>query len=260
MKIRLIILLLICTTCLTGCQESGANDKINDKPFISSPISWKSMDEPYDLPQFDVKKGKYHITGAVSVESGVLKPLTKAEFLKMKKEHKIKGVSVKEKEEQYPQKYTYSFAPMSIHTFYDGAGISRITQGYKSAAEIFIQPSVYERKVIVADNIKDELRNQGVIDEAVYNKYKLYKTVRMDSVGDINTGFKPSGKYKVAAMASIPRMAIISGEYKVHAKASKKPIKEYNMKYSFPYTNDEGYLDVIFVMIESDDISSFPEF
>lgn len=245
MKPRHLLTYLLCAALifgLFGCSKEKPSAEASEKPAVKWEVP---MDEDGDpiTPAFDTEVDGCHITGAVLMKDGVITALTKKDLIQTFT-RKTEG-----KQNHKPKDNNGGFIPQSLTKRFVKNKGERITRIFERAATINFEISMkFECTLMETDRLDKEEIDQESVDETVMKVYGL--RTKGSSYTSINEyeGLAPSEDYKYAVVMFIPEVAVVKGKYKTST-----------LTYHYPCVNDAGYLNGIFLMIQSDNVEVIPD-
>lgn len=124
----------------------------------------------------------------------------------------------------------------------------RITQIYEHASLIGLNSTDFERRLAERGDLAEEDVDQANVDEAVKRAYGLQtKGVSYASANDAER-LAPSEGYKYSAILFIPKISAAAGAYQSNP-----------LTYHYPCVNAAGFLDGIFLVMQSDKAEDIPD-
>ncbi|SCK01618.1 Uncharacterised protein [uncultured Eubacterium sp.] len=242
MKPRHLLTYLLCAVLifgLFGCSEEKPSAETPKKPAVKWEVPMNEEDLP-DVPVFDMEEDGCHITGAVLMKDGVITALTEKEFLQI--------VTGETEKEQIGEFEGGDFVPMGLTEQFAKGYAGRITALFERAALIGISDGMdYTRRLTAHGELSKKEIDQADVDEAVEQAYGLEKKGMSYTSAEGYEGLAPSEDYKYGAILFIPKVAVVTGEYKGET-----------LTYHYPCVNDAGFLDGIYLMVQSDEVENIP--
>ena len=238
MKLRHLLTYLLCAALifgLFGCSKEKPSAEAPKKPAVKWEVPINENGDP-DTPVFDMEENGCHITGAVLMEDGVVTALTEKEFLQI-----VSGATEKA---QTGESEGGDFVPTGLTEKFSKDYAGRITVLFKRAALIGISGGMdFTRKLSAHGELSKKEIDQADVDAAVEQTYGLQK--KGTSYG--GEGLVPTEDYKYGAILFIPKVAVVTGEYQGEP-----------LTYHYPCVNDAGFLDGIYLMVQSDEAEAIP--
>lgn len=235
-------LCIILSVCFVGCSHGQSSKKDANNPAII----WELLTDEDGCPvtpTFDIKTSNYHITSAVLMENGVITALTKKDLIQTFAK-KTEGKQISK-----PKDNNGGFIPQSVTKRFVRDRGERITQIFEQAAIINFKNNMkFEYALVESDGLDKEEIDQDSVNETVMKIYGLQpKGTSYTSINEYE-GLVPLEDYKYAAIMFIPEVAVVKGEYKTST-----------LTYHYPCVNDAGFLNGIFLMIQSDNVEVIPD-
>lgn len=256
----ILIILVILTLC--SCNTDQGKEELHDEKIAySKSIQWDlpTKDGLLNIDRFDISEAGYHITAAVRIINGIAKPLSRKEYLGINKlDYNGRELFLEEKLNE-KNEYRFEFIPQSQRKTYAGGEIRRTTAVFQDASGVYSGFYSFTRKIVDKEDKLKDLGVQNHIDKVVHKKYGLYKTVDINP-SNVNAGFSPSGKYKYAAVAFIPEIAVIQGKCNVYKDGKKEPAISCVVECNYPYTDAKRNIGGIFVLVEADKFDALPRY
>lgn len=232
--------LLVCTFFIAlifglwGCSKEESLEEGTKKSEVKWEVPMDEEDVP-DVPVFDIETANYHITSAVLMENGVMRALTEKFFLQITTEEMDRRQSDQSMDGK-------SFVPKNLTERFVKDDAERITALYKRAALINFSASIdFVRTMVECEGAGEEKIDQASVDGAILGAYGLQTKGASYTSANEYEGLVPSKDYKYAAILFVPKVAVVTGEY-----------KSITLTYHYPCVNDAGFLDGTFLMIQSD--------
>lgn len=243
MKPRHLLTYLLCAAlifALFGCSKEKALEESPKKPAVQWDVPMNDDGDP-DTPVFDMEEDGCHITGAVLMKDGVITALTEKEFLQT-----VTGETEKEQTSEFEGG---DFVPMGLTEQFAKDYAGRITALFERAALIGISDGMdFTRRLTAHGELSKKEIDQADVDAAVEQAYGLEKKGMSYTSAEGYEGLAPSEDYKYGAILFIPKVAVVTGEYKGET-----------LTYHYPCVNDAGFLDGIYLMVQSDEVEVIPD-
>lgn len=243
MKPRHLLAYLLCAVLifgLFGCSEEKPSAETPKKPAVKWEVPMNEEDLP-DAPVFDMEEDGSHITGAVLMKDGTITALTEKEFLQI--------VTGETEKEQIGEFEGGDFVPMGLTEQFAKDYAGRITALFERAALIGISNGMdFTRRLTAHGELSKKEIDQADVDAAVEQAYGLEKKGMSYTSVEGYEGLAPSEDFKYGAILFIPKVAVVTGEYKGET-----------LTYHYPYVNDAGFLDGIYLMVQSDEVEAIPD-
>ena len=238
MKPRHLLTYLLCAALifgLFGCNKEKLSAEAPKKPAVKWEVPMNEEDLP-DVPVFDMEEEGCHITEAVLMEDGVITALTEKELLQI--------VTRETEKEQTGEFEGGDFVPMGLTEQFAKVYAGRITALFERASLIGISGSMdFTRRLTAHGELSEKEIDQSDVDAAVEQAYGLQKK----GTSYAGEGLVPSEDYKYGAILFIPKVSVVTGEYQGEP-----------LTYHYPCVNDAGFLDGIYLMIQSDEAEAIP--
>lgn len=134
--------------------------------------------------------------------------------------------------------------PMGLTEQFAKVYAGRITALFERASLIGISGSMdFTRRLTAHGELSEKEIDQSDVDAAVEQAYGLQKK----GTSYAGEGLVPSEDYKYGAILFIPKVSVVTGEYQGEL-----------LTYHYPCVNDAGFLDGIYLMIQSDEAEAIP--
>lgn len=215
---------------------------------------------------FDIEENGVHTTGAVLVENGIPRRLTKNEYLKLSTQEYVQKdmfdvKSFLQLAGTSPRAYLYSFSPRSRVIIDDYSLQRRVSPIYANVSSISVTMSTsFTRTVEHSGGITITNNILSSVDRAVEASYEYSSSSSSATGSSVSGTFEPPGEHLYAAVVFTPRTAIIEGVLteSLSAMGSSGVVATYNCSFKYPVSVG-NYLDGIYAICESDTTSGFPD-
>lgn len=226
------VLVLFLILSISGC---GIKEE-NEKAVIAPEVEWQI--EENNIPGFAIKLGDCHITSAYLLEDDKITALSEEEYKKIsaKKDY---GVVEKSKNQD--------FSVDEIFSCMDFRELERTTPLYKKAFSFSLGDKLtFERKAESPALSEISGLDIETIDRHMLEFYGLPEKGESYAGNADHEQMYPTGMYQYATIAFLPKIAVVNGKYVKNGKETELHLK-------YPVVGTAGYMNGIFLMIESDD-------
>lgn len=238
--------MILCVTLCISLSSCTTEEKIKTE-VKKGEIQWNVpvAAEGVEPSSFYIEKDSYHITSAIKLEDGIAIALSKKDYM-----------TIIEKTEEITVKDSAGHSALKIteaKKVFDFTQQKRVSQIFDEAAFINIKSEAKVERQFIGDDSKKEDINQKEIDSLLLGLYNAkIKGISYTSAHETE-GLAPSGDYKYAAILFIPKVMRFTGNYEIEGKDS------FPFKYDYPCVNDRGYLDGMYLLIESKETKNIPD-
>lgn len=242
----LAIVIVMVASLLVGCSKDEKKPESNEPPKVETGSFYVTPNK--NVRDFDIDLGNgLHITSAVTISGNQGIYLGEKEYKALVKdpEERIGGDTALEE----------GFVIDTYETYYDLEKIKRVIPLFDDA-EMIYAPESLEICSEILDKGNFKITGEMVLtmDRALVVGYDLLnQTQTMTTGGDPDMGFAISPKYKYAATAFIPKLAEVKGFFTGTGDDHKRVTALY------PCVMKNGYMDGIYVVLQSDSTDAFPE-
>lgn len=234
--ISIIIIALLAIVIYIATNKS--DDKNNT---FSGEIQWDipEVTEDGEHPHFVLEMNGYHITSAILLKDGKVAELSQQAYMDIIDADEF--IEPKRKTSNHPLNIT------EVNTKYDLNQLKRVTQIFFGASFI----SIKSEAVIESNHLNDEVKQE--IDEILIKDYQV-KPKGVSYTGKKEyEGLYPAENDTYASILFIPKVMEFSGTYTISEESLL------SVSCSYPCVNNQGYLDGIYILVESKNVNNIPD-